>query len=739
MKIDREKKKAAAKKKREQEKLEKEKAKKSKKRLVKSAMKSSEMQSIAVRKIEKIREGVSEEILFKRFSGYVYTTSRKGGEPYNLEKWHRRYMELHYKELRFLKKKNGTKNVPRRFLLERGTKVKLMPPKSEEHSYCFEILIGGTSKRHYIALATYDIFESWLYALREFIPSVMSHLRSLRVKVMGSNDEALEDYKPNEVKLLQQKIARIFRLVQPKHSGEIFKDELLFSIQTNEALQKLLRSDPVLSLLLDSSRYSQDFMTMDVNGDGTINYKELLHFCGMLRSRNLDRKNLTNKFFRLVDKDNNGELTKDELMIAIMRNKDVALHLKNNGALRGLLHPKTYQETFNAMDTNNDGVIDLDEMRAFLDRHDNGQRRRRMAITRLFEIIDADNDGSLQHQEIVDAVDNLPAAAMLIKHEKSLQPLLEAEDLMAVFKEMDKDNDDTISLEELLMWCSVEDDKLQAEMWYSIRVFVHLCSKKPSLPDNSLISLASSGAPGYTITGKSLLKNILLNPSKTRVELIKTLPKLQGLLRPSTYGNTVLAMLGSRHSGAMNFEEFNAFCHGRIVSQNLATADINREEIHHHHDKDKAKGGKKVVRDILFSAHVDNARKEEQKFVRNTKEQNRLRLKQARQERELREKAVKEALKEKEEQEQVKKEKQDAMEKADAERKKNKHLHATLHKAHDHMMVVVGPVNDKQPYCVGCRRIRWEYEHEKAKLDERDRYKEAKKWIETAKQTEKSC
>ena len=68
-------------------------------------MKSSEMQSIAVRKIEKIREGVSEEILFKRFSGYVYTTSRKGGEPYNLEKWHRRYMELHYKELRFLKKK----------------------------------------------------------------------------------------------------------------------------------------------------------------------------------------------------------------------------------------------------------------------------------------------------------------------------------------------------------------------------------------------------------------------------------------------------------------------------------------------------------------------------------------------------------------------------------------------------------------------------------------------------------
>ena len=40
------------------------------------------------------------------------------------------------------------------------------------------------------------------------------------------------------------------------------------------------------------------------------------------------------------------KLTKDELMRGIMRNKEVVLHLKNNGALRGLLHPKTYKKTF---------------------------------------------------------------------------------------------------------------------------------------------------------------------------------------------------------------------------------------------------------------------------------------------------------------------------------------------------------------------------------------------------------
>ena len=38
-------------------------------------------------------------------------------------------------------------------------------------------------------------------------------------------------------------------------------------------------------------------------------------------------KNMTNKFFRLIDKNNNGELTKDELMRGIMRNKEVVLHL----------------------------------------------------------------------------------------------------------------------------------------------------------------------------------------------------------------------------------------------------------------------------------------------------------------------------------------------------------------------------------------------------------------------------
>ena len=97
-----------------------------------------------------------------------------------------------------------------------------------------------------------------------------------KIMVTKKNGKKSKFFNLKELKMLKLKIARIFRLVKPKHTGEIFKDELLYSIQTNEELQKLLRSDPVLSLLLDSSRYSQDFMTMDVNGDGTINYEELL-------------------------------------------------------------------------------------------------------------------------------------------------------------------------------------------------------------------------------------------------------------------------------------------------------------------------------------------------------------------------------------------------------------------------------------------------------------------------------
>jgi Ca2+-binding EF-hand superfamily protein len=733
MKEERERKLQEAKKKREKEKLRKQKEKKKKKRKTANEKDGSAGDA----ELQSIRANISEEILYKRFSGYAYVCNRQGNVKYDMENgWKRRYIELQYREIRFYKKKNSTSGWVKSFFLAKGSKVKLMKARSEEFPFCFEILIGRTSKRFYIALRVFEHMESWLYALREFIPACMSIIRGLRVKMMGTDDEALQEYTPAQLKQLRNKIAKLFRLVKPKNSGEIEKDELLLCVETDPKVQMLLRSDPVLTLLLDVTRYSTDFMTMDTNGDGTISYEEILHFCGILRSRNLDRKNLTVRLFKLIDVDNNGDIDKDELQNAILNKPDVVLHMKNNGALRGLLAPKTYQKTFENMDTNNDGVISLEEMLAFVDRYDNSATRRRIAITRLFEVIDADNDGTLQQTEFLKAIKENSAAKLLVESEETLRPIIEQEDPSEIFKEIDKDGDGEVSLEELLMWCSVEDDAVQAETWRLMRVFVHLTEKEKPPPEISLITLASNNAPGYLISGKSLLKRLVLFPNKVCRDNVFRVERLRPLLQPSQHANVVTAMLGSWSSGKMNFEEFNAFCLGTILSQNFAEH-TQLEEASPHHAKPAPTHKHSRTRDVLFKAHVDETKLEERKFEKDQKAINKERLKKARAEREAREAALAKAMKEEHLKREEEEKKLKAAVKLDLERKKKKKLHAAKHKAHDHMLVKVGAVGGSKPYCVGCRRIAWDYELKKAAIEEEELVKDTAGWAAQARNEEK--
>jgi Ca2+-binding EF-hand superfamily protein len=739
MKEERQKKAEITKAKHEKEKQKKEKDKLKARKKKKGIASSSDVQNETAQELSNIRQNISAEILYKRFSGYAHVCARQGSIPYNLEKWHRRYIELHYREIQIFTKKPNAKDsddAPRRsFFLAKGTKVKLMQPKSEESAYCFEILIGRTSKRFWLALPTFEIMESWLYALREFIPSVMSLIRGLRAKLMGTTDEALQEFTPAEIKGIKNNIAKLFLIVKPKHSGNIAKDELLWCIENDENVQMLMRSDPALTLLLDISRYSIDFLSMDSDGDGTVNFEELLHFCGILRSRTLDRKNLTVRLFKLIDADNNGDIDKEELMLAIVNKPEVVLHLKNSGALKGLLHPRTYQKTFASMDTNNDGVISLEEMLSFVDRYTNGAKRRRMAITRLFEVIDIDNGGTLDQAEFVKAIKENPVARALIEAESTLRPILEQENPEDIFKDMDKDGDGDISLEELLMWCSVEDDNLQADVWHLMRAFVLLTEKEKPPPEASLVSLAYNGAPGYLINHKSLLRHVIVNPSTSCRNELQNHPKLIPLLSGKLFRSTVLAMLGSWSSGDMSFEEFSAFCKGVTLDSKHVR---KRSSIHISNVEGPAAGRHGFVKDTLFKAHVDDTRKEEAKFVRNTKLDNRARLKEARAEREKREASIATALQAEAELKAEIERKRKEVERAEEERKRAQKLYAAQHKAHDHKLVTVGPVGGKIPYCVECRRIAWEYKVEKARLDEMDRVVELAAWVKKNKEEEKA-
>ena len=72
--------------------------------------------------------------------------------------------------------------------------------------------------------------------------------------------------------------------------------------------------------------------------------------------------------FILLDTDGSGSLDKREVTKAIMKSQNVRSILKTHPALERFLHPRKWQKTFMAMDTSCDGLVELDELIAFVRR-----------------------------------------------------------------------------------------------------------------------------------------------------------------------------------------------------------------------------------------------------------------------------------------------------------------------------------------------------------------------------------
>ena len=69
--------------------------------------------------------------------------------------------------------------------------------------------------------------------------------------------------------------------------------------------------------------------------------------------------------FRILDTDGTGQVSKLAILKAVQHDPDVKEMLEAEPHLAPLLHPHVYKETFEAMDTDNDGRIDLQELLAF--------------------------------------------------------------------------------------------------------------------------------------------------------------------------------------------------------------------------------------------------------------------------------------------------------------------------------------------------------------------------------------
>jgi calcium-dependent protein kinase len=94
------------------------------------------------------------------------------------------------------------------------------------------------------------------------------------------------------------------------------------------------------------------------------------------------------------------------------------------------------QELFKSFDTNNDGVISLDELRAGLREHSTGMKITDDEVRFVLQEADIGGSGDIDYSEFIAATVNLA--------------LLEREDVMAkLFEEIDLDHSGTLTVEEI--------------------------------------------------------------------------------------------------------------------------------------------------------------------------------------------------------------------------------------------------------------------------------------------------
>ena len=513
--------------------------------------------------LDESRKDISDVLLYTRFSGYVWTCSRRGSSEFG--KWHRRYLELHYKEARFMVKRGGTSAVPRSFPLLKGTKIKSMkkvttlPGKENESFPSFELLIGGTSLRHWIAVPSIATLEGWMHAFREFIPSVMSILRSARMPNKSDSEmEAQREHQRQEdirTEDIKKKIKALFKIAKPTHSGILMKQEFIQGIDTlkkDASATKKIKRDPVLKILLEPRLWLQTLMDLDTQKENWISFDEVLHFVRLIETRSTKRKRAMEKLFNAIDTDHNGELDSQEMMEAIHSNAEVLRMVENEDALQPLLNPATYAGAFNAMDLNKDGVISMKEIMTFCDHFEERAATRMHNLELFFKLVDIDHDGELTKEEVLEAITTDPEVRQLVSQEPSLVPLLSPKNYRDAFQMMDTDGGGTITLQELFHFCGVREDKLTSSlhMWrslFDLAISIELDRTTIDIGDMSKLRMTNDNQhPMLTLR---MLSTAIMKSNQAAIYAKKS-SIMCHLLKPSTF-----------HKGAAQWNHFAHIYH----------------------------------------------------------------------------------------------------------------------------------------------------------------------------------
>ena len=192
--------------------------------------------------------------------------------------------------------------------------------------------------------------------------------------------------------------------------------------------------------------------------------------------------------FELMDEDDSGTLTKEEITTAVKANKEVIDFLVNcgNPNLQYLLVPARLEAALEALDTDRSGEIDameweaaietalkakLEQRRVEREQAQSANRAEIEAFTAefmaaaqsVFEMIDKDDSGTLEKQEVIDAVsaDKKVINFLVNCGEPNLQYLLVPARLESALQQLDTDRDGHIDAQE---WEDAIEDALSNKL-----------------------------------------------------------------------------------------------------------------------------------------------------------------------------------------------------------------------------------------------------------------------------------
>mmetsp|Transcript_52415 Transcript_52415/g.61211 ORF Transcript_52415/g.61211 Transcript_52415/m.61211 type:complete len:230 (+) Transcript_52415:65-754(+) len=141
------------------------------------------------------------------------------------------------------------------------------------------------------------------------------------------------------------------------------------------------------------------FNVIDSDGNGFVSRKELIdHLSGAGYTGEV-----IDKIFNKMDKNNDGEISKQEFQKGLML--FAALRSAPGlGNYNSEFEKEIYEDAdtlFQSADVNNDGEIDVSELKSYLDRK--FSKFTVAGVENLFEIMDVNNDGKITKEELKDA------------------------------------------------------------------------------------------------------------------------------------------------------------------------------------------------------------------------------------------------------------------------------------------------------------------------------------------------